>query len=49
MGTFPGGPEVKNPPSSSEDVSSVSGQGTKIPHALGNGGCIPQRRPDAAK
>ena len=30
---FPGGPEVKNPSSNAEDVGSIPGQGTKIPHA----------------
>ena len=32
---FPGGPVVKNPPSNAGDVSSIPGQGTKIPHAEG--------------
>ena len=32
---FPGGPVVKNPPSSAGDVGSIPGQGTKIPHAAG--------------
>ena len=32
-GDFPDGPVVKNPPSNRGDVSSISGQGTKIPHA----------------
>ena len=32
---FPGGPVVKDPPSSAGDVGSIPGQGTKIPHALG--------------
>ena len=32
---FPGGPVVKNPPSNAGDVGSISGQGTKIPHAAG--------------
>ena len=31
---FPGGPVVKNLPSNSEDVNSIPGQETKIPHAL---------------
>ena len=30
---FPGGPVVKNLPSSAGDVGSIPGQGTKIPHA----------------
>ena len=32
---FPGGPVVKNPASSAGDVSSILGQGPKIPHASG--------------
>ena len=32
---FPGGPAVKNPPSNAGDVGSIPGQGTKIPHAVG--------------
>ena len=32
---FPGGPVVKNLPSNAGDVGSISGQGTKIPHATG--------------
>ena len=32
---FPGGPVVKNPPSNAGDTGSISGQGTKIPHAVG--------------
>ena len=32
---FPGGPVVKNPPSSAGDAGSIPGQGTKIPHAAG--------------
>ena len=32
---FPGGPMVKDLPSNAGDVGSVSGQGTKIPHAAG--------------
>ena len=35
-GDFPGGPVVKNPPSSAGDMSSVPGRGTKIPHAAGH-------------
>ena len=34
-GDFPGGPEVKNPPSSAGDMGSIPGRGTKIPHATG--------------
>ena len=30
---FPGSPVVKNPPCSAEDMDSMFGQGTKIPHA----------------
>ena len=30
---FPGGPLVKNLPSNAENVGSIPGQGTKIPHA----------------
>ena len=33
---FPGGPVVKNPPPDVEDVALITGQGTKIPHAVGN-------------
>ena len=32
---FPCGPVVKNPPSNAGDMGSISGQGTKIPHAMG--------------
>ena len=32
---FPGGPGVKNLPSSAGDVGLIPGQGTKIPHAVG--------------
>ena len=32
---FPGGPVVKNPPSSAGDAGSIPGRGTKIPHATG--------------
>ena len=35
MRDFPGGSEVKNPPSNAGDASSIPGQGTKIPHAMG--------------
>ena len=34
VGDFPGGPVVKNLPSNAGDVGLISGQGTKIPHAL---------------
>ena len=32
---LPGGPVVKNLPSSAGDVGSIPDQGTKIPHAVG--------------
>ena len=32
---FPGGPVVKNLPSSAGDAASIPGWGTKIPHATG--------------
>ena len=32
---FPGGPVVKNPPSSAGDAGLIPGWGTKIPHAAG--------------
>ena len=32
---FPGGPAVKNWPCNGADMSSIPGQGTKIPHAMG--------------
>ena len=32
---FPGGPVVKNLPPNARDKGSSPGQGTKIPHALG--------------
>ena len=32
---FPGGPVVKNPPSYAGDMGLIQGQGTKIPHAVG--------------
>ena len=32
---FPGGPVVKNPPSNAGDTGSITGRGTKIPHAMG--------------
>ena len=31
---FLDGPVVKNPPTNSGDTGSISGQGTKIPHAM---------------
>ena len=35
MRDFPGGPVVKNLPSSAGDKGSIPGQGTNIPHAAG--------------
>ena len=32
---FPAGPVVKNPPYNAGDTGSIPGQGTKIPHAVG--------------
>ena len=32
---FPGGPVVKNPPSNAGGAGSIPGQGTKIPHSVG--------------
>ena len=32
---FPGGPVVKNPPSSAGDLDSIPGLETRIPHAAG--------------
>ena len=32
---FPSGPMVKNPSSDAQDVGSIPGWGTKIPHATG--------------
>ena len=54
---FPGGPVVKNLPSSSEDVSLIPGWGTKIPRCLmaikpmlhAREGHMPQQRPSAAR
>ena len=39
---FSGGPVVKNLPSNAVPIGSLSGRGTKIPHAMG------QLNPDAA-
>ena len=33
LGNFPGGPEVKNLPSTAVDEGSIPGEGTKVPHA----------------
>ena len=35
MRDCPGGPVVKNPPSNAGDAGLSPGQGTKIPHAVG--------------
>ena len=35
LGDLPGGSVIKNPPSNAEDVGSIPGRGTKIPHAPG--------------
>ena len=35
IGDFPSGPVVKNLPYNAGDVGSIPGQGTKIPHAVG--------------
>ena len=35
LGDFPGGPVVKNPPANVRDEGLIPGQGTKIPHAMG--------------
>ena len=32
---FPGGPVVRNPPSTAGVAGSIPGQGTEIPHAVG--------------
>ena len=39
---FPGGPVVKNLPSNAGDMGSISGRGTKIPHAMGQLTHVPQ-------
>ena len=39
---FPHGPVVKNLPSNAEDLGSIPGVGTKIPHAWGNGAHVPR-------
>ena len=44
---FPGGPGVKNQPSSAGDVGSVAGRETKIPHAMGILSPRTTPRPDA--
>ena len=40
-GDFPGGPEVKSPPSNTGDTGSIPSQETKIPHAVGQLTCAP--------
>ena len=48
---------IKNSPFNAENVGSIPGQGTKIPHAMGQlsphiatrEACVLQRRPSAAK
>ena len=35
MGDFSDGPVVKNPPCNAGDAGLIPGQGTKIPHAVG--------------
>ena len=42
---FPGGPVVKNLPSSAGDTGSIPGQGTKIPHAMGKQPCATTTEP----
>ena len=34
-GDLPGDPVVENPPSNAGDEGLISGQGTKLPHAMG--------------
>ena len=41
-GMFPGGPAVKNLPSNTGDTGSIPGQGTKIPHTVGQGSHVLQ-------
>ena len=46
-GDFPDGPVLRNPPSNAGDTSLVPGQGTEIPHALGQLSQLgPQPRPN---
>ena len=35
MRDFPGGPGVKSPPYNAGDMGLITGQGTRIPHAVG--------------
>ena len=43
---FPGGPVVKNPPSSAGDAGSIPGRRNKIPHAAGQlSPCITTTKP----
>ena len=47
---FPGGPVVKNPPSSAGNAGLIPGQGTKIPHAAGQlSPCATTREPACRK
>ena len=42
---FTGSAVVKNPPSNAEDIGSISGWGTKIPHALRQLSLHPKTKP----
>ena len=44
MWNFPGGPVVKNPHSNAGDTGSIPGQGTKIPHDMGQLGLCAETR-----
>ena len=44
LGDFPGGPEVKNMLYKAGDTGSIPGQGTKIPHAVGQLGLRAETR-----
>ena len=52
---LPGGSVVKNPPSNAQDLGSIPGRGTKIPHAAGQLSTTPsptgapEQRPITAK
>ena len=54
---FPGGPVVKNPPSTIGNVGSIPGQGTKIshavrqpsPHTITREACVRQQGPSIAR
>ena len=46
LGDFPGSPRVNSPPSNAGDMSSIPGQGTKIPHVMGQlGPCTATAEP----